>query len=266
MDQLASIGVSFFDKFIEDIFEENVQYYMNPPQSSSSRPSRKAWKQWAIWSVYEKHKPVRPWGLGRIYQSVTGYYRVSGKITRTPGLYRRVDPDTGYPTNVFMKHTNERIHRSVRVRLELEGLDLDDVGLYKCPGLLKSGPWEPRKVRIRVRDPIPADTRWGPLTPPSEAIEDDVRWIWEYVGPERDAPRERIMIEEPPGPYERQLLLLNKGKYTPRSSSDDTDDISDVVDIVDAVEVVNAVGAVDTVDAVDTLDVADDAPPTNSSM
>jgi hypothetical protein len=40
---------------------------------------------------------------------------------------------------------------------------------------------------------------------------DDVRWVWEYNGPEEDAPHERIMVEEPLGPYERKLILLNKG-------------------------------------------------------
>ncbi|RFU31036.1 hypothetical protein B7463_g5331, partial [Scytalidium lignicola] len=224
MDQLASIGVSFFDKFIEDMFEENVQYYENPPKQPAKVFGRRPWKQWAIKSVYEKHKPVRPWGLGQIYQSTLGFYHLAGKITRTPGLYKRVDPDTGNPTNVFLQHTNERIHRCVRIRLDLEGLDLDDVGLYQCPALLKN--WTPRKIRIKVRDPIPSDIRWGPLTPLSERIKDDVRWVWEYDGPEEDAPDETIMIEEPPGPYERQLLLLNKGKDIPQLiPSDIGDDI-----------------------------------------
>jgi hypothetical protein len=41
--------------------------------------------------------------------------------------------------------------------------------------------------------------------------QDDFRWVWEYQGPDSLRPRERIMIEEPLGPYERKLLLLNKG-------------------------------------------------------
>ncbi|KAH8815750.1 hypothetical protein F5884DRAFT_665256 [Xylogone sp. PMI_703] len=223
MDQLASIGVSFFDKFIDDIFEENVQYYMKPPKEATSSGSvfRRPWKQWAVRSVYEKHRPVRPWGLGKIYESVLGFYHLAGRITRTPGLYKRVDPDTGTPTDVFLQHTNERIHRCVRVRLDLDGLDLDDVGLYKCPALLKN--WELRKMRIKIEDPIPPETKWGPLTPPSERIRDDVRWVWEYVGPEEDAPDETIMIEEAPGPYERQLLLLNKGKDISRFVLGDND-------------------------------------------
>lgn len=40
----------------------------------------------------------------------------------------------------------------------------------------------------------------------------EVRWVWEYIGPPEDAPVERYMVEETLGPYERKLLLLNKGK------------------------------------------------------
>jgi hypothetical protein len=36
--------------------------------------------------------------------------------------------------------------------------------------------------------------------------------VWQYNGPEEDAPPERILVEEPLGPYERQLILLNKGE------------------------------------------------------
>jgi len=60
MDQLASIGVAFQEDYIDRIFADNVRYYYSNP------------KQWAIEPVYEKHKPVRPWGLGEIYESETG--------------------------------------------------------------------------------------------------------------------------------------------------------------------------------------------------
>lgn len=41
---------------------------------------------------------------------------------------------------------------------------------------------------------------------------DDLRWVWEWDGPDDEAPLERIMVEENLGPYERKLLLLNRGK------------------------------------------------------
>ena len=36
--------------------------------------------------------------------------------------------------------------------------------------------------------------------------------MWEYNGPAEETPPERIMVEEPLGPYERKLILLSKGE------------------------------------------------------
>lgn len=214
MDQLASIGVAFQDEFIDQIFAQNAQYYEDPPKTRKtlstifSRPD----KQWAIKPVYEKHKPIRPFGLGEVYESETGLYLISGKTIRTPGLYKRADPDTGMPTDVPMTHTNERIHSCVRIRLEMEGLGLNDVGLYKCPALLKKGPWVLRRRRINAPDPIPWNATWGPGAPPAPTPPEEVRWVWEYDGPEDKAPRVTTMVEDNLGPYQRKLLLLNRGK------------------------------------------------------
>jgi hypothetical protein len=48
---------------------------------------------------------------------------------------------------------------------------------------------------------------------------DDLRWVWEYAGPEENEPRDRLLIEENLGPYERKLLLLNKGKQGSQPST-----------------------------------------------
>jgi hypothetical protein len=158
MDQLASIGVAFQDEFIDQIFAQTVQYYENPPKTPrtlSSLFSRGVDRQWAKTEIYEKHKPIRPWGLGEIYESETGIWLLAGKKCRTPGLNMRSDPENGMPTNTPLTHTNERIHSCVRIRLHLEGLDLDDKGLYKCPALLEKGPWRLRQVRMVANDAIP---------------------------------------------------------------------------------------------------------------
>ena len=214
MDQLASIGVGFQDEFIDHIYAQNTAYYENPPEvptTLSSIFSRRPQKQWAIAPIYEKHKPIRPFGLGEVYESETGFYLISGKTIRTPGLYTRADPNTGMPTNILMTHTNERIHSCVRIRLELEGLGLDDIGPYKCPALFKKGPWVLRQRRINAPDPIAWNATWGGA-PPAPAPPAEMRWVWEYDGPEGRAPRVTTMVEDNLGPYQRKLLLLNKGK------------------------------------------------------
>jgi len=189
MDQLASIGVSFKDDYIDQIFADNVKHYYSNPKKVRTRLSnifsRPAMKQWAIEPVYEKHDPVRPWGLGEVYESETGLvwifssaltipaatneqsqYKVSGKRIRTPGMNCRADPQTGILTDDYMANTNERIHRCVRVRLELEGLDLDDRGLYKATALQHKGMWRLVQTRSKIDDPIPWNAGWGPGAPP----------------------------------------------------------------------------------------------------
>lgn len=212
MDQLASVGVAFEDGFIDHIFKKSVEFYENPPPPSSSLFSRRPDKQWAIKPIYDKHNPVRPWGLGKIHKSNIGIYALAGKRRRTPGLNMRRNSETGESTGELMTDTNERIHSSVRIRLELEGLGLDDVGLYKCSALLRNSLWRLRQKRIKAFDPIPREATWGPGTSPLTSPQDDLRWVWEYCGPEAGSPKDRIMVEEPMGPYERKLLLLNKGK------------------------------------------------------
>lgn len=228
MDQLASIGVEFLDEAINYLFDENRRFYENPPNRPRTIREKLFPPQlpWAIPQVYNKHKPVRPWGLGKIYESNTSYYKLTGRITRTPGQYKRADPTTGNPTDVPMTHTNERIHSSVRIRLELDGLGSDDRGLYDCPALLRKGLWRLRQVRIEIYDPIPRDADWGAFPSTSSVVtslEDDLRWVWQWAGPKKFAPHIRTMIEEHPGPYEKRLLLLNTGMYYLASfSSDDT--------------------------------------------
>lgn len=211
MDQLTSIGLAFEEETIDRIFEENVCYYFNESQQSMPRsPSSKHKRfEWALPHIYDEHEPVRPWALGEIVQTETGFYHLAGSTTRTPGQYHRIDCDSGQPTHEFLTDTNERIHRSVRIRLSLEGLGPGDEGRYKCRALLRKGLWVLERLRLR-RDPS------GPGADAEGLPEqgNDYRWGWVYDGPEEDAPPKMVMLEESLGPYERRLLHLNKGIIT----------------------------------------------------
>lgn len=160
--RLASIGIAFQNEYIEKAFIQNVRYFENPPpQQSKLFGSREP--QWAVDAIYEKHKPVRPWALGKIWDSKTSFWNLAGSGWRTPGLNVRADPDDGTPTGVPMQDTNERIHSCVRVRLELDGLGLDDKGLYRPHALEKK--WRLRQIPLKVQDPIPWNANWGPGAP-----------------------------------------------------------------------------------------------------
>lgn len=217
MDQLASIGIAFQLEAIPAIFQRSVDFYTHPPRPRSNSFSlfQRKTLQWAIPAIYDAYAPVRPFGLGAIIESETGIWNLAGGIIRTPGLYKRADPDTGLPTGVPMTHTNERIHPCVRYRLDMEGLAPDDKGLYKCTALTtsKHGPWKLRLMKLRVRDAIPWDASWAGQGPGERPVDGERRWVWEYDGPDGDeAPRDRVMVEENLGPFQRELLRLTKGE------------------------------------------------------
>ena len=270
MDQLGSIGIEFDEVTIDRIFTRARAYYhqeatlvatrkIKPPHRSrrhrlggpegnavaaaffhggSGRP------KWAVEPLYGNNAPARPWGLAAI-QEVGGFlYRLAGRRARRPGRYRRIDPRTGSATAAFLEDTNERVHASVRVRLAVSGLGLNDSGFWDCPALLNR--WTLRQVPVArdeggresgFDDPVPLGTRkWGPHAdglvtcihgemehddddgggchrPPSPGAADTTtRWVWDYVGPERDAPPVRRLVEEVLGPYERHLLKLSGGE------------------------------------------------------
>lgn len=199
MDQLASIGVGFVDGYIDLLFQENAKFYRNPPEGVHLTK-----KPWAIKSIYERNKPVRPFGLGKIFETYKGIHRFAGKATRTPGLYHRVEPVTGAPTRFKLTKTNERVHPSVRIRLENHGPGPNDHGRYQCPALTKM--WYLSQREIDDNDPIPPDASWGAEGQP-ETPYTRIRWVWNYVGPEESAPDVRTMVEENLGPYQRLVFL-----------------------------------------------------------
>lgn len=213
MDQLADLGVSFEEDTIDRIFRESVLYYYDQDQDgrqTNDSPKHDRWKQWAVDSIYEEHRPVRPWGLGEMIQPDIGFYKLAGKTTRTPGMYRRTNPDTALPTREYLEHTNERIHRSVRIRLALEGLSYDDVGLYKCRALLRKGPWLLQKARVWTRREIRSRDSYGDEEDDLQ-FKEEYRWEWVYDGPPEEMPASLVMPEEVLGPYEKKLLGMNKG-------------------------------------------------------
>ncbi|KAK3379589.1 hypothetical protein B0T24DRAFT_647140 [Lasiosphaeria ovina] len=235
MDQLASIGVEFDEATIARIFTRLEHHYRSkaeeergeeiklanqpPPPitsedavASSEEPDSNDTagccglfaklapekKRWAAEPIYRSNAPVRPWGLGGIFGAEGFVNKVVGYNVRSPGMYKKVDPETGEETRAFLEDTNERMHGSVRVRLALKGLGLNDRHVWKAPAL--DGNWRLRKTTEAYRDPIPSTvTTW------------ELPWVWEYCGSEKDAPQQRIMVEEPLGPFERQLLRLSGG-------------------------------------------------------
>jgi len=110
-------------------------------------------------------KDIRPWGLGRLYdsshkKSIAGFFESIKPIPRTPGRYFVFDPNMGEEDKSKpLQNTGECIHRCVRVRINAGGLAIEGdaptswlgqvltfvknlggsekVGVYDCPVLKK---------------------------------------------------------------------------------------------------------------------------------
>ncbi len=86
---------------------------------------------------YQDNKEkARPWGFGKIYNSISGATMVAGDIVRTPGQYTASDPKTGKSIGRRLKDTQEHIHASVRIRKNLGGLGIEDKGAYNPSSLV----------------------------------------------------------------------------------------------------------------------------------
>ena len=203
MDQMASIGVEFDPASLDRIIDNTFDYYeseaLSADKNGNGRPP-----QWAVDEIYRRNRPIRPWALGEIQRSTGVLFWIGGNSIRTPGMYKQTDPDTELCKEKFLRDTNERIHSSVRVRLACEGLGLNDRGRWTCRALSK---WRMRRVPSRYRD---YDRRRS--TSRRSMGSDGDHWVWEYAGPDRGAPRQRVMIEEPMGPYEMHLLRVTGGR------------------------------------------------------
>ncbi|KAI2639746.1 hypothetical protein GGS26DRAFT_601344 [Hypomontagnella submonticulosa] len=260
MDQLSSVGCEFIHDAVDRLYNRNVQYYHS--LKSKELGHKKGTKcccgcctippktplPWAVPPIFDPEEPVRPWSLHGIRSVKSPLYGLAGSVTRSPGMYKKINPENSRNLRAFLKNTNERIHSSVRVRLACEGLGPNDSTVWDCPALLKM--WRPRRIAQDFVDPVPHDAGWGPnqesngrqalggitnkptegVSAASGAVSGDVsdgragvaaqennppqglRWVWEYIGPDARAPYDRILVEETMGPWEKHLLELSSGK------------------------------------------------------
>lgn len=154
--------------------------------------------KWASDEVLESNHPVRPWSTGAILRAHSPMYTLTGSITRSPGMYHKLNTYDGKELPEFLEDTNEKIHPSVRIRLAVQGLGYDDKTKWNASALTDAG-WELNK-------------------------REDGKWVWVYEGPE-DLPC-KVMEESELGHYEKRMLELAGGtpnilEYVERMSVDD---------------------------------------------
>lgn len=166
ISQLSPL-MSFDTSFIDWQHQLNLQYYRN------------------------NHEAPRPWGMGKIYNSMKGITVIAGKKVRTPGQYLCLDPQTGRETSRGLCDTQEHIHASVRIRKDLGGLGTDDKGLYNPASLVG---WH-----------LVGNVR-----------QHNVRW---EKGGTEGAP-ERVLPEDKLGEIELQLLSHSEREYKAATQGD----------------------------------------------
>lgn len=231
MDQLTDVGVEFDAGSLRRLLGETERYYRQHPMAASvptkeapaakGKPPKAISKlqekiplasfedtmskiipsqyfKWANDDILQSNHPVRPWGTGAILRAHSPMYTLTGSITRSPGLYHKLNTYDGKELPEFLEDTNEKIHPSVRIRLAVQGLGYDDKMKWNASALTDAG-WELTKRA-------------------------DGKWVWVYEGPE-DVPN-KVMEESELGHYEKRMLELAGGtpnilEYVERMSVED---------------------------------------------
>lgn len=218
MDQLASIGVEFSNSSLRRLLQETERYYRDHP-SAAALPTKEAPKakgkppkmiamatsvvpdslkakasqatkvlpttyfKWAVDPILEGNHPVRPWATGAILRAHSPMYTLAGTITRTPGMYHKLNAYNGKELPEYLEDTCEQIHPSARIRLAIKGLGYDDKKQWNASALSDSG-WELAKKT-------------------------NGDWVWVYEGKE-DLPK-KVLEESELGNYEKKMLELAGG-------------------------------------------------------
>jgi hypothetical protein len=175
---------------------------------------------------------LRPWGLGKIHNSMSFFYSLGGSRNRTPGAYRRQESANQHGTLVWilvglghrvlkllgrpepsmpkLHKTNETIHSSVRIRRGKKGLGYNDKGIYNPPALqgfvvhgLQTNPDTP----IATSEPGPEGEMtgvvWKKPVYPENVIDGKVQ-----VLTSKGKTDNLELPEEPLGLFERRVLEL----------------------------------------------------------
>ena len=141
----------------------------------------------------KRGEKVRDWGLGRIHNSMTLFFRIGGKKVRTPMEYEETQPKTHLRTGKRLKCTNETVHSSVRIRMGRKGLGYNDRGTYDSDALQG---WTMCGVETTPSSlGLPNGSRAGRMKQ-VKWVKDDPKGVGKLVMPEDDI-----------GEFERKIMF-----------------------------------------------------------
>ena len=187
----ANVGGSYADSGTADI---TLAWMMSQlDEFLDFDPEYIVWQRQLNIQYYQDEKPpapVRPWGMGEVYNTYTGIVVLGGSKTRTPGQYHATNGVTGDTEPRYLQDTREHIHPCVRVRLACGGKGAEDRGLYN-PKALK---------HFKLLAPGEVTDKSGAVT---DQYEDRYRWVL------RTPERVVILPETELGDVELRLLKLS---------------------------------------------------------
>ena len=169
-----------------------------------------------------RYPGFRPWGLGKIHNSMSPFYRLGGSKIRTPNEYRRVKIDQVHGTLWYiltrftahlgrllgmskeddrprLTNTNETVHSCVRIRMGKGGLGYNDHGKYESEAL--SG-WTFYGTETNPDTPYQA-TRPGEMGAMKQVV-----WRKKFAYPNSKDVQTLEMKEDIMGAFEMKILQL----------------------------------------------------------
>ncbi|KAH8752519.1 hypothetical protein F5883DRAFT_433100 [Diaporthe sp. PMI_573] len=178
MDQLVGIGVEFDSGSLR-----RAIHSLKRSAAKVSKVTSKTYFKWAVDPILEGNHPLRPWGAGAILRAHSPMYTLAGTITRSPGMYHKLNSYNGKELPEYLEDTGEQIHPSVRIRLAVKGLGYDDKKQWNAAALTNAG-WELAKKT-------------------------DGDWCWVYDG--KECLPKKVLEESELGTYEKKMLELAGG-------------------------------------------------------
>ncbi|KAK5055342.1 hypothetical protein LTR84_013092 [Exophiala bonariae] len=183
------------------------------------------------------HGTTRPWGLGKIHNSMSFFFRFGGSRVRTPLEYREQELASQHGTVLWiiwklihriglafghsqhlrprLARTEETIHSSVRIRMGKHGLGYDDKGTYDSQALQG---WAMHGVETNPETPIALSTpgQVGEMknvvwkkNVTAEEVQTNGRVKARVNGTNGDVETKPLVIpEEPLGAFEHEILKL----------------------------------------------------------
>ena len=244
---LANLTLAWMVSLLDPILTINHGYIMDlikPPQEGGVHlvgRHQTFKKDGSMGTVQNTTLHPRPWGLGKIHDSMSLLFKLGGSRTRTPGEYREQELASQHGVLFWMAwkifhhfsksfedkqhalpqlmQTNETIHSSVRIRMGKDGLGYNDTGNYDSEALqgwvmhgMETNPDTPIAVNTPGQVGKMKNVVWKKKVYPEKEIEaasaDGLQRGKVEILRKAGKTDTDELPEEPLGPFERRILQM----------------------------------------------------------